>query len=81
MEGRACTWLSDMKGNPYKIAWIHNDVNLFNIGIKEKEIRKSYNLVDKIVVVSKLECPSNVLTCSIGTPLLNKVVANERRNL
>ena len=53
MEGRACTWLSDMKGSVFKIAWIHNDVNKFDIGITENEIRKSYNLVDKIVVVSK----------------------------
>lgn len=53
MEGRAATWLIDMKSDCKKIAWIHNDVNKFDIGISEKEIKNTYSKVDKIVVVSK----------------------------
>lgn len=52
MEGRAATFLADLKQNCKKIAWIHNDVNKFDIGIKEKEILDSYNKVDKIIAVS-----------------------------
>lgn len=53
MEGRAATWLIDMKQDCKKIAWIHNDVEKFNIGISEKEIKNTYSKVDKVVVVSK----------------------------
>ncbi len=53
MEGRAATWLTDMDQDCKKIAWIHNDVDKFDIGISEKEIRRTYSLVDKIAVVSK----------------------------
>lgn len=53
MEGRAATWLVDMKQNCKKIAWIHNDVKKFDIGISEKEIKDTYSKVDKIAVVSK----------------------------
>ena len=53
MEGRAATWLTDMDQDCKKIAWIHNDVDKFDIGIKEKEIRSSYSKVDRIAVVSK----------------------------
>lgn len=52
MEGRAATWLIDMKQDCYKIAWIHNDVNAFNIGISDKEIVNTYSKLDKIYVVS-----------------------------
>lgn len=52
MEGRAATFLADLDQDCKKIAWIHNDVNKFDIGIKEKEIIDSYNKVDKIVAVS-----------------------------
>lgn len=53
MEGRAATWLTDMKSDCHKIAWIHNDVSKFDIGISEKEIINTYSKVDKIIVVSK----------------------------
>lgn len=53
MEGRAATWLVDMDQKCKKIAWIHNDVNSFDIGISEKEIKDTYNKLDDIVVVSK----------------------------
>lgn len=54
MEGRCATWVSDIKDNyPKKYAWIHNDVEKFNIGISDKEIIKSYNNLNKIICVSK----------------------------
>lgn len=53
MEGRAATWLIDLKQNCKKIAWIHNDVNKFDIGISTKEIKNTYAKVDEIIVVSK----------------------------
>lgn len=53
MEGRCGTWVADIKKNLKKIAWIHNDVSKFNIGISEKEIKNTYNKLDKIICVSK----------------------------
>ena len=53
MEGRAATWLTDMNQMCKKVAWIHNDVNRFNIGISEREIKKTYSKIDRIAVVSK----------------------------
>ena len=52
MEGRAATWLIDMKQDCYKIAWIHNDVLEFDIGISEREIKNTYSKLDMIYVVS-----------------------------
>lgn len=52
MEGRAATWLTDMKQNCHKIAWIHNDVKEFNIGISDKEIKNTYSKLDMIYIVS-----------------------------
>ena len=52
MEGRCGTWVSDIKKPLKKIAWIHNDVSKFDIGINEKEIIKTYNNVDKVICVS-----------------------------
>ena len=52
MEGRAATWLTDMKQDCHKIAWIHNDVKEFNIGVKDKEIKNTYSKLDMIYVVS-----------------------------
>lgn len=54
MEGRCGTWVSDIKSkNVKKYAWIHNDVFKFDIGISDKEIRKSYNNLTKVICVSK----------------------------
>ena len=53
MEGRAATWLIDMKQSCKKVAWIHNDVSKFNIGISDKEIKKTYSKLDNIIIVSK----------------------------
>lgn len=53
MEGRCGTWVSDINKKIKKIAWIHNDVSKFNIGISENEIKDSYNKLDKIICVSK----------------------------
>lgn len=53
LEGRCGTWVADINKKIKKIAWIHNDVEKFDIGIKEKEIIETYNKIDKIIVVSK----------------------------
>lgn len=53
MEGRAGTWVADINKKIKKYAWIHNDVNKFNIGISDKEIINTYNNVDKVICVSK----------------------------
>lgn len=53
MEGRSATWVADIKKPIKKLAWIHNDVSKFDIGISEKEIIDSYNKVDKVICVSK----------------------------
>ena len=53
MEGRSGTWVSDIKKKIKKYVWIHNDVMKFDIGISEKEIKKTYNNVDKVICVSK----------------------------
>ena len=53
-EGRSATWVADIKKNITRIAWLHNDVNKFDIGIPEKEIKDSYNKMDKIIAVSEV---------------------------
>ena len=52
MEGRCGTWVSDINKKIKKYAWIHNDVMKYDIGISDKEIRKTYNNVDKVICVS-----------------------------
>ena len=53
MEGRCATWVSDIDCDKVKkYAWIHNDVFKFDIGISDREIKKSYNNLDKIICVS-----------------------------
>ena len=37
LEGRSATWVADIKKSIRKLAWIHNDVKKFDIGISEKE--------------------------------------------
>lgn len=53
MEGRCGTWVSDIKKDIKKYAWIHNDVNKLDIGISDKEAKNTYNNVDKVICVSK----------------------------
>ena len=53
-EGRSATWVADIKKEIRKLAWVHNDVNKFDIGISEKEIKDSYSKMDKIIAVSEV---------------------------
>lgn len=53
-EGRSATWVADIKKKVRKLAWIHNDVNKFDIGISKKEIIDTYNKMDKIITVSEV---------------------------
>lgn len=52
LEGRSATWVADINRQVKKIAFIHNDVKKFDIGISENEIIKTYNNLDLIVTVS-----------------------------
>lgn len=54
LEGRSATWVADIKKPIRKLAWIHNDVNKFDIGISEREIKTSYSKLDKIITVSEI---------------------------
>lgn len=53
IEGRSATWVSDIKKNIKKYAWIHCDVDKFDIGISFNEARRSYNNINKIICVSE----------------------------
>ena len=53
IEGRSSTWVADIKKDIRKIAWVHNDVNRFNIGIGEKEAIDSYSKMDSVILVSE----------------------------
>jgi len=53
LEGRSATWVADIQKKVRRIAWIHNDVTKFDIGIPEAEIRTTYPQMDEIVVVSE----------------------------
>jgi len=52
LEGRSGTWVADIKKKIKKYAWIHTDVSTFDIGISDKEAKKTYSNVDKIICVS-----------------------------
>lgn len=51
-EGRSATWVADIKKNVRKIAWVHTDVNHFDIGISVREATDSYSKMDAVVLVS-----------------------------
>lgn len=53
IEGRSATWVADIRKPLRKIAWVHNDVNRFDIGISETEAADSYAKMDAVVLVSE----------------------------
>ena len=53
IEGRSATWVADIKKDIRKIAWVHNDVAHFHIGIPDREILDSYSKMDTVVLVSR----------------------------
>lgn len=53
MEGRSGTWVYDIKKDIKKYAWIHNDVERFDIGISLREARETYRGVTRVICVSK----------------------------
>lgn len=53
MEGRSATWVADIKQNIVKIAWVHNDVSKFDIGISYHEAKDSYRKMNAVICVSK----------------------------
>lgn len=52
-EGRSASWVADIESDIKRIAWVHNDVDKFDIGISDKEAMESYAKMDRIVVVSE----------------------------
>ena len=52
MEGRSASWVADIKQNIVKIAWVHNDVSKFDIGISNHEVNESYHKMNTIICVS-----------------------------
>lgn len=52
LEGRCGTWVADIKKKIKKIAWVHNDVFKFDIGISDKEAKDTYKKIDYIICVS-----------------------------
>ena len=52
-EGRCGTWVSDIKKDIKKIAWVHNDVFKYQIGISDKEAKKTYQNIKQIICVSE----------------------------
>lgn len=54
LEGRSATWVADIKRPIKKIAFVHNDVNKFDIGIGGKEILDTYKKLNKIITVSEV---------------------------
>ena len=53
IEGRSATWVADIKKDIRRLAWVHNDVDFFDIGISQKEIINSYSRMDTIVTVAE----------------------------
>ena len=53
IEGRSATWVADIRKPIRKIAWVHNDVNRFDIGIPQTEAADSYAKMDAVVLVSE----------------------------
>ena len=45
--------MADIKKPIRRVAWIHNDVEKFDIGISEREIKDTYSKMDEIVTVSE----------------------------
>lgn len=75
MEGRAATLVADIKGSLKRLAWIHNDVNQFDIGISEQEIKKSYQAMDQIICVSRDAAKAFIEKYEIN-PSIVKVIYN-----
>lgn len=53
IEGRSATWVADIRKPLRKIAWVHNDVDYFDIGVSRREILRSYAKLDTIVTVAE----------------------------
>ena len=53
LEGRSATWVADIKKDIRRIAWIHTDVDHFDIGIPDTEASASYAKMDAVVLVSQ----------------------------
>lgn len=80
-EGRSATWVADIKKDIRRIAWVHTDVNFFDIGIPEKEILSSYSKMDAVVFVSE-DARNNFIKkygiCSDSAKVLYNLIDQEK---
>ena len=53
LEGRSATWVADIRKNIRRIAWVHINASLYDIGISDREVRDSYGKMDTVVFVSE----------------------------
>ena len=53
LEGRSATWVADIKKDVRRLAWIHTDVEHFDIGIPVQEALDSYAKMDAVIAVAE----------------------------
>ena len=78
MEGRSGTWVADINKKIKKVAWIHNDVSKFNIGISEKEIKDTYSKLDKVICVSKQAKEKHIFLIKPAFNSICRIITTEK---
>ena len=53
LEGRSATWVADIRRPIRRIAWVHINASLYDIGISDREVKDSYGRMDTVVFVSE----------------------------
>lgn len=53
LEGRSATWVADIRKKLRRIAWVHINASLYDIGISDSEVKGSYGAMDTVVFVSE----------------------------
>ncbi len=53
LEGRSATWVADIQKPIRRIAWVHINASLYDIGISDSEVKDSYGKMDTVVFVSE----------------------------
>lgn len=53
LEGRSATWVADIQKDIHRLAWVHTDVDHFDIGISHREAIDSYAKMDVVITVAE----------------------------
>ena len=53
LEGRSATWVADIKKPIRRLAWVHTDVDHFDIGVCTEEALDSYSKMDAVITVAE----------------------------